>query len=232
MRLNKFLAKSGVASRRESDRLIQAATTTVNGKVVIDPAYQVQPDDDVKFDGVILKVTTDIMVIALHKPKGVITTAKDTHGRRTVFDYVSVQERLFTVGRLDKDTTGLILLTNDGELANRLMHPRYRVPRVYEAIIAGSLDEKTVQKIRKGIFIGNDEWGKADILEQRRTKGRSTVHLRLRQGKKREIRRIFEFLNIRLFSLKRLSYGAIELGDLPIGLWRKLTPNEMAQIKH
>ena len=227
MRLNKYLANAGVASRRESDRLIQAATTTVNGKVVIDPAYHVQPGDVVAYDGRELRLKEETVVLMLNKPRGVITTAKDTHGRKTVFDLIRFKERLFTVGRLDKDTTGLLLLTNDGELANKLMHPRNRVPRVYEAEIEGRVDDKTVSRIKRGVFIGDKDWGRADILEQKTVKKRSIVRLQLRQGKKREIRRIFEFQDIRVFSLHRLSYGKIKLGDLPEGNWRRLTDSEI-----
>jgi len=227
MRLNKYLAKAGVASRRESDRLIQEATTTVNGKVILDPAYLVQPDDVVAYDSKEIKLITESYVIMLNKPKGVITTAKDTHGRKTVFDLIRFKERLFPVGRLDKDTTGLLLLTNDGELANKLMHPRNRVPRVYEAEIEGRVDEKTVNRIERGVFIGDGDWGKAEFLEQKTIKKRSTVRLQLFQGKKREIRRIFEFQNIKLYSLQRLSYGKIKLHDLPEGKWRQLTDSEV-----
>ena len=128
MRLNKFLAQAGVASRREADRYIQNAMVTVNGVLENNPAYQVKDDDDVFFDDQRLKIEQNTRIILLNKPTGYITTAKDPLGRKTVMDLVHTDERLFTIGRLDKDTTGLLLLTNDGQLANTLMHPRHRIP--------------------------------------------------------------------------------------------------------
>ncbi len=129
MRLNKYLAKSGVASRRESDRLIQEGTVTVNNQVTIDPAYQVQENDEITFDGKVLTIKEKTVVYMLNKPKNVITTARDTHGRKTVLDFIPSNRRLFPIGRLDKDTTGLILITDNGEFANYLMHPKNRIPR-------------------------------------------------------------------------------------------------------
>jgi len=153
MRLNKYLAQSGVASRRESDRLIQEGTVTVNNQVMIDPAYQVQENDRVTFDGKLLKPQENTVVYMLNKPKNVITTAQDTHGRKTVLDIIPSNRRLFPIGRLDKDTTGLILITDNGELANYLMHPKNRVPRLYEAEIEGHLNSKEIAKIKKGILL-------------------------------------------------------------------------------
>ena len=149
MRLNKYLAKSGVASRRESDRLIQKGTVTVNGRVVIDPAYQVQENDSIKFDGQLLEPQEKNVVYMLNKPKNVITTARDEFGRKTVLDLVPSNRRLFPIGRLDKDTTGLILLTDNGELANYLMHPRNRIPRYYELEIEGKVSHKKLPSSRK-----------------------------------------------------------------------------------
>lgn len=230
MRLNKFLANAGIASRRESDRLIQAATTTVNGVVITDPAFNVEEQDIVLYDGQLLKLPQESIVIMLNKPLNYITTADDPQGRRTVFDLIRYPQRLFPIGRLDKDTTGLLLLTNNGDLAHRLLHPRNRVPRVYLAEIEGRLDDKSVNRIQKGIFIGDNEFGRAEVLKQVTEKKRTWVTLQLRQGKKREIRRIFHFLDVRLFSLHRQSYGSIELGNLPLGQWRRLTETEQNQL--
>ncbi len=231
MRLNKYLAKAGVASRRESDRLIQAATTFVNGQLILDPAYSVTEADEVVFDNQRIRLKTEIIVLMLHKPKNTITTLKDTHGRRTVIDLIPSKERLFPVGRLDKDTTGLILLTNDGELANYLMHPKNRVPRVYKVEIEGRLDNKSTQKIERGMYIGEGEFGRGKVLTQKTEKKRSVLTLELRQGKKREIRRMFHFLDTHIFSLKRTSYGPVLLGDLSLGHWRHLEPKEIDALK-
>ena len=227
MRLNKYLAQSGVASRRESDRLIQEGTVTINGLVMIDPAYQVQENDHVTFDGKVLKLQEKTVVYMLNKPKNVITTANDTHGRKTVLDLIPSNRRLFPIGRLDKDTTGLILITDNGELANYLMHPKNRVPRLYEAEIEGKLSPKEVTKIKKGIFIGDGEFGRGEIVRQVTRKTRSIVTISLRQGKKREIRRIFDFLGKKIYRLHRFQYGTIKLGDLQSGQWRGLTQKEV-----
>lgn len=232
MRLNKFLAHAGVASRRQSDALIKQATTFVNGELIIDPAYPVTEKDDIVFDGRKLTITKKSQVILFHKPLNVITTTFDPQGRKTVLDFVKTGERIFPIGRLDRLTTGLILLTNDGNLSNKLLHPKFGVPRIYEAEIEGILDQKTVHKISKGIFIGQGEFGRVEILKQKRVKKRSNVQLRLFTGKKREIRRIFSFLDVRLFSLIRTNYGPLSLGNLPCGKWRTLNNAEMNQIKN
>ena len=227
MRLNKFLAQSGVASRRKSDELIQMATTEVNGKVCLDPAYKVSPDDKVCFDGKRLVPIIDKVVLMLNKPEKVITTVQDTHGRKTVIDLIKSKIRLSPIGRLDKNTKGLLLLTNDGTLHQYLTHPSHQIPKDYEAVIEGKLTQDNIIKLKRGIYIGNKEYGKAEILKQNTIKGRSTIILRLRQGKKREIRRIFFRFNKKLYSLKRIKYAKLTLGNLKEGEYRQLTTNEI-----
>jgi len=227
MRLNKYLAQSGVASRRESDRLIQEGTVTVNGHVMIDPAYQVQKNDEVTFDDKVLTPQESTVVYMLNKPKNVITTARDEYGRKTVMDLIPSNRRLFPIGRLDKDTTGIILITDNGELANYLMHPKNRVSRFYEAEIEGQINPKEIAKIKKGIFIGDGEFGRGEIVKQVTRKTRSTITIRLQQGKKREIRRIFYSLGKKVYSLHRFQYGTIVLGNLQPGQWRGLTQKEV-----
>lgn len=231
MRLNKFLANAGVASRRESDRLVQAALVQVNGVVVTDPALDVDVNDVVIFNDQRVTLPDNIVVILLNKTKGVITTTSDPQGRKTVMDAIPLKMRLFPVGRLDKDTTGLILLTNDGELANNLMHPRNRVPKIYEAVIEGRLSDKEISKIRKGVFIGEGLFGRAEVLSQVTVRKRTRVRMKLHHGKKREIRRIFEFLNFRIFSLTRVAYGSLTLEGVAPGSWRYLTPEEIESLK-
>ena len=231
IRLNKYLAQAGVASRREADLLIRAATTTVNGIVITDPAYQVMPTDEVVYDGRRLKIDIEPTVVMLNKPKGVITTVRDPQNRPTVLDLIPGKTRLFPIGRLDKDTTGLILLTNDGELANFLLHPRHQIPRIYVCEIEGRLSSKMIAKLSRGIFIGGGEFGRCQVLRQNTVKKRSRVTLELTQGKKREIRRIFSALRVRLFTLHRIQYGPIKLGKLPEGRWRSLTTDEIASLR-
>ena len=231
MRLNKFLSKCGIASRRRADELIQMATTEVNGKICMDPAYDVKETDVVKYDGQKISIVHEKVVIMLHKPTKVITTVKDTHGRRTVLDIVPSKYRLTPVGRLDQDTTGLLLLTNDGDLHQYLTHPRNRIPKDYEAIIEGRMSSIQIAKLTRGIYIGEKEYGKAEIVSQETHKGRSVVILRLHQGKKREIRRIMYRLNLKLITLKRIRFAGLGLGDLPENHYRELSEIEVNSLR-
>ena len=230
MRLNKYLAKSGVASRRKSDDLIKQATTEINGQICLNPAYFVKPNDKVLYDGKKISPVREKIVIMLNKPKNVITTVKDDHGRRTVMDLLKIKTRLTPVGRLDKNTTGLLLLTNDGKLQQYLTHPSNGVIKLYEAIIEGRVDSASVEKIKRGIYIGYSEYGKAEIISQNTIKGRSKVILRLKQGKKREIRRIFFRLKKKLISLKRIGYSNLALGNLSEGEYRYLQNEEIQML--
>ena len=231
MRLNKYLAQSGVASRRKADELIQMATTEVNGKLCLDPAYSVKSSDVIQFDGKKVTLIKEKIVMMLHKPKKVITTVKDTHGRKTVMDLVPNYAGLSPVGRLDQNTTGLLLLTNDGDLQQYLTHPRNQIPKDYEAIIEGRVSSIDIKKLSRGIYIGDKEYGKAEIVDQDTEKGRSKVIIRLRRGKKREIRRIMYRLKIKLISLKRIRFSNLSLGKLPENQFRLLTHNEIKILK-
>ena len=227
MRLNKYLARSGVASRRQSDDLIRRATTEINGQICLNPAYYVKPNDKVLYDGRKISPVGEKIVIMLNKPKNVITTVKDDCGRKTVMDLLKIKTRVTPVGRLDKNTTGLLLLTNDGKLQHYLTHPSNGVIKSYEAIIEGRLDYKCVEKISKGIYIGYNEYGRAEIVSQNTRKSRSKIVLKLKQGKKREIRRIFFRLRKKLISLKRIGYSNLSLGNLREGDSRYLQNKEI-----
>ena len=227
MRLNKFVAKSGECSRRQADKYVQGGSVTVNGSLELNPAYQVLEDDDIRFDGRRIKSSIKTKTILLNKPMGYITTSHDPFKRKTVIDLINHKERLFPIGRLDKDTTGLLLLTNDGNLANLLTHPKNKIPRIYELEIDKPFESWEKKKISKKIYIGQKQWGKAEILEQKKNKGRTTVLLRLYQGKKREIRRIVYRMKKTLFSLKRIQYGPIHLDNTPIGAFRELSEAEI-----
>tara|TARA_B100000575_G_scaffold52196_1_gene38915 strand:- start:205 stop:888 length:684 start_codon:yes stop_codon:yes gene_type:complete len=225
------LAKSGVASRRKSDELIQMATTEVNGKICLNPAYDVSEKDIIKYDGRRIDLIKETIVIMLNKPKKVITTVKDTHNRRIVMDYIPKKFRLTPIGRLDQNTTGLLLFTNDGDLHQFLTHPKNNIPKEYEAIIEGRVSSSQKRKIEKGIYIGFKEFGRAEIKNQVTEKTRSQVTLQLRQGKKREIRRIFFKLKIKLFSLKRTAFSNIKLGALKEGEYRELRKSEISLLR-
>tara|TARA_Y100001970_G_C13985404_1_gene725427 strand:+ start:189 stop:821 length:633 start_codon:yes stop_codon:yes gene_type:complete len=207
------------------------ATTEVNGKICLDPAFQVFENDIVEYDGQKISPVNKTIVIMLNKPRRVITTVKDTHNRKTVMDFIPNKFRLNPIGRLDQNTTGLLLFTNDGDLHQFLTHPKNKIPKDYEAIIEGRITLSQKQKIKKGVYIGFKEYGQAEVLEQSTQKTRSKVILRLRQGKKREIRRIFYKLNVKLISLKRISFSQIKLGALEEGSHRALTKREISLLK-
>ena len=227
MRLNKFIAKSGECSRRQADKYVKGGSVTVNGSLELNPAYQVLGVDDIRFDGRRITSSEKTITILLNKPMGYITTSHDPFKRKTVMDLINHKERLFPIGRLDKDTTGLLLLTNDGNLANILTHPKNKIPRIYELEIDKPFQSWEKKKISKKIYIGQKQWGKAEILEQKKNKGRTTVLMRLYQGKKREIRRIVYRMKKTLFSLKRTQFGPIYLDNTPIGGFRDLSDAEI-----
>jgi 23S rRNA pseudouridine2605 synthase len=231
MRLNKYLALSGVSSRRMADDLIKAATTTVNNIVITDPAFRVNKNDIVRYDGKNIKINRAQIVIMFNKPLGVITSMDDPKNRPIVADYFPNKMRLFPVGRLDKNTTGLLLVTNNGDLANKLMHPKNLIPKIYEAETDMILDAKLISKIKKGVFIGYNQWAKAKIINQKKVKSRILVSLQLHHGKNREIRRLFNKINRKLFSLNRVQYGDLELGNLPLGNYRELNKRELNKVQ-
>ena len=232
MRLNKFLAKSGIASRRKSDELIKMATTTVNEEIILDPAYNVKEKDLVRFDGRLLKIDEEKIVIILNKPKNVITSVSDQFGRKTVMHFLKSKKRLAPIGRLDKDSTGLLLLTNDGDLHQYLTHPKNQIPRQYIVVIEKIIDSPKLKRITRGLSIGEGEIGRAKVLSQKMIKGRCEARLELKQGKKREVRRIFRSVKIKLFSLHRVSFGSINIGSLKIGESRFLKENEIKNLKN
>ena len=231
MRLNKYLSKSGIASRRKSDELIKMATTTVNNEIVLDPAFEVGKNDEIRYDGKLLKIDNQKVVIAFNKPKNVITSVNDPFNRRTVMDYIKHKKRLVPVGRLDKDSTGLLLLTNDGDLHYFLTHPKNEVIREYDVSIHRLIKPNEVNRIRKGINIGEGEIGRAKIVNQKMIKGRCQIRLILKQGKKREIRRIFRTLKINLYKLQRVSFAGVELNGLGESQFRFLDENEINRLR-
>ncbi|MDC3166409.1 pseudouridine synthase, partial [Candidatus Marinimicrobia bacterium] len=191
----------------------------------------VSDKDVVRYDGRRIDIIEKTIVIMLNKPKKVITTVKDTHNRRIVMDYIPKKFRLTPIGRLDQNTSGLLLFTNDGDLQQFLTHPKNNIPKDYEAIIEGRLSPLQKKKVKKGIYIGFKEFGQAEVLDQVTEKTRSKVTLRLRQGKKREIRRIFFKLKVKLFSLKRIAFSKVKLGDLKEGAYRELQKKEIFLLK-
>ena len=221
MRLAKYLAHAGVASRRASEEIIKAGRVAVNGHPVTDPATDVGNDDRIELDGAAI-AAEERVVYMLNKPRGVVSTASDTHGRPTVTDLIGSSKRLYPVGRLDQDTTGLILLTNDGELANRLMHPSYEVPRTYRAKVRGAVTEDDLRRLREGIEL---EDGRTAPAKARRVG--QDIELTIHEGRKRQVRRMLEAVGHPVVELERIALGPLRLQGLGRGEHRRLTPAEV-----
>jgi 23S rRNA pseudouridine2605 synthase len=229
VRLAKYLAHAGVASRRSAETLIVAARVSVDGTLVTDPAHDVGEHARVTVDGRPLSGAEQRVLYALHKPIGVLSTARDTHGRKTVLDLLpNSRLRLYPVGRLDADSSGLILLTNDGELANRLTHPRYEVPKTYRARLAGPpVTDKSLRALRAGIKL---EDGLTAPARARRV-GEHTIELTIHEGRNRQVRRMCEELGYPVLELTRTSFGPLELGALKPGAHRRLTDGEVQRLR-
>ena len=232
MKLFKAISSSGVLSRRKSMDAVKEAMVTVNGKLILDPSFEIQANDDIRLDNQKIKLNSDLTTILLNKPKGYLSTKSDEKNRKTIFELIPNKPPLNHIGRLDMDTTGAILLTNDGNLAQCLMHPKNKIEKEYIATSDQYINDKTINKVRKGIFIGSGQKGKAKIVSQEKMKGKVEIRLILKQGKKNEIRRIFKFLDLNLFSLKRLRIGEINLGSLPEGSWRLLSKKELKYLSN
>ena len=227
MKLFRVISSSGELSRRKSINAIQEAMVTVNGKLILDPFIDTKPEDDIRLDNKKIKYKVDITTILLNKPSGYISTKSDEKGRKTIFELVPKNPPLNHVGRLDKNTTGAILLTNDGNLSQFLMHPKNKIEKEYIATTDKYFSEKNIRRLQKGIFIGSNQKGRAKIVSQELRKGRVEVVMILRQGKKNEIRRIFKFLDLNLLLLKRVRIGEIKLSNLAEGSWRNLSKKEL-----
>src|SRR6266699_1314711 len=227
MRLNRFLAAAGVGSRRHCDELIAAGLVTINGKTCTDFSAQPRERDYVKVNGKLVHVAPPLTVM-LHKPAGFVSTRRDPHVRDTVFDLLPAKfSRLFNIGRLDAQTEGLLLLTNDGDLAQRLTHPRYKIEKEYQVTLDRPWDPALAPKLLRGIFLDGQ---RAKIA---RLHSISPMRLRvvLRQGINRQIRRMFEAVGYRVKNLLRVRIGNLRLGDLPPGHWRALTKRELQSLQ-
>ena len=225
-RLNKFLASTGLGSRRAVEELIRAGRVTVNGEAA-ELATRVSPGDDVRVDGrqVTAEATTCLL---LHKPAGVVTTAADTHGRRTVLDLVQSPLRLFPVGRLDMETTGALLLTNDGLLAHRLMHPSHEVDKVYVAEVEGRPAAAALARLRSGIELDDGPTAPAQVREL--APGR--IELRIHEGRNRQVRRMCEAVGHPVVHLHRSAYAGLTVDGLAPGRWRELEPAEIDRLRN
>jgi len=228
IRLNKFIANSGVCSRREADVLIKAGVVTVNGKIVDELGTKINPGDVVVYDGNKLKAEKKVYVL-LNKPKDFITTSDDPQGRKTVMDLVknAGDQRLYPVGRLDRNTTGLLLMTNDGELAKKLTHPKYGARKIYHVFLDKPLTRADMQKVAEGVMI-DDEKIIPDALEYAgKDNDKTQIGIELHSGQNRVVRRIFESLDYKVLKLDRVVFAGLTKKDLPRGHWRYLTEKEL-----
>lgn len=234
MRLNKYIAHAGVCSRREAAQLVKDGHIQVNGTVIIEPGVVVEEGDEVTYKGRVLKPRVNMVYFLMNKPKGVITTVKDEKGRKTVMDLMvnKTKERIFPVGRLDRATTGLLLLTNDGDLAKKLTHPSHKVKKIYHAVLDKSISEVDLDKIAAGLVL---EDGLAEVDKVGYVQGAASkkeIGLEIHIGKNRIVRRIFEHLGYTVVKLDRVYFGGLTKKDLPRGFSRPLTDKEVIMLKH
>jgi 23S rRNA pseudouridine2605 synthase len=233
IRLNKFLALAGVASRREADKLISEGRVSVNGKIVDILGTQVDGEKDrIELDGKRIKAPPSDIYLMLNKPPGYLVTAKDPFQRPTIMDLLpNLKNRVFPVGRLDFDSEGLVLLTSDGELAYRLMHPRFQVIKEYRVRVNAKPDRRTLAVLEKGIPLDGKKTAPAKFRILATTVKGTLLQAKLHEGRKRELRRMFEFKGFRVLALKRVKLGPLHLGHLKRGHWRYLTQDEIARLK-
>lgn len=233
MRINKYLAECGVASRRGADELIASGRVTVNGKKMMEPGYDVVLDNDsVAVDGRRVKPVSHYTYLMINKPKGCICTAKDELGRKTIYDYVKTDKKLDCVGRLDYDSEGLLLLTNDGDLLHRLTHPSFAVPKTYVIRIEGGITDDEIKQWKKGLTLDNGEvTAPAQVVLLDNQDGLPRLEITIREGKNREVRRMAEALGKNVVFLKRVAVGDLKLGGLGRGASRFLKPQEVAYLK-
>lgn len=231
IRLNKFLAHSGVCSRREADKYIQAGVVTVNGEVVKELGVKVLPSDKVQFEGQTLR-REKLVYVLLNKPKGFITSMDDPFDRKTVMNLVqnAVKERIYPVGRLDRNTTGLLLFTNDGQIAKKLTHPSHRIKKIYHVTLNQPLTKEHFDAITSGIEL-EDGIIKPDAIAYILEDNKKEIGLEIHSGKNRIVRRIFEHFDYVVTRLDRVKFGGLTKKDLPRGKWRFLSPAEVNMLK-
>lgn len=231
IRLNKYIANSGICSRREADKFIKTGSTTVNGKIITEMGFKVKPTDEVRFDGSIISPESKRYVL-LNKPKNYITTMDDEKGRKTVMELVhtAAKERIYPVGRLDRLTTGLLLFTNDGEMAKKLTHPKHQVKKLYQVNLDKKLSMSDLQKISEN-FVLDGKMVFVDKVSYIENKPKTEVGIEIHSGRNRIVRRIFEHFGYKVTKLDRVIFAGLTKKNLSRGIWRHLTQQEINNLK-
>lgn len=232
LRLNKYIANNSKFSRRDIDEYIVQGRVTVNGVTVTEPGHKIDlGNDKICLDGETVKQTSKWVYIAFYKPAKTITSMQDEMGRQTVMDYVNTKYNLFPVGRLDYDTTGLLLMTNDGDFANKLMHPNFKISKTYDVKLSKPLEEKHRQALMKGIML----MGKKTLpcqIKYKHNKNHAVITITLKEGRNRQVKKMFERFGYFIQKLHRAKYGNVPIGNLKIGAWRYLETKEIDDLKN
>ena len=232
MRINKYIASAGICSRRKADELISNGNVKVNGAVLREPGYDVKEGDHVEVNGTPVIGAEKPVYYLLNKPAGYVTTAKDEQDRATVLDLVAdIPERVFPVGRLDYDSEGLLLLTNDGDMMNRVLHPSREVSKKYLTKVSNQVSEENIQLLRHGVLIDGRMTSPASVRLIRRETFDTVLLISIHEGRNRQIRKMINAIGHQVVSLRRVEFGPVSLGDLPVGKWRNLTEQEIQQLK-
>lgn len=226
IRINKFIANAGVCSRRNAEKYILAGRIKVNGQVVTELATQVKPEDIVELDGKRISIATNKKYIMLNKPIGYITTSKEQFSRRSVLDLIDLEERVYPIGRLDMDSHGLLLLTNDGELTNNIIHPTKHISKQYEVRLKYNIKNEDIEKLKQGVDIGGYITRPAEVVKI----NNNTIIITIYEGKNRQIRRMCETIGNKVVDLKRVSIGNLKLGELKEGEYIELNDEDINKI--
>ncbi len=236
VRLQKYIAMCGAASRRGAEEMISGGRVAVNGEKVSEQGVKVEVGaDKVTLDGKIIKPSGKMYYIMLNKPTGYVSTAKDQFERPTVVDLVNteIKERIFPVGRLDYDTEGLLLMTNDGDLTYKVTHPKHEIKKTYIAVLKGGVTIKGLARLRSGVRLDDGfVTAPAEVEMLDAASGHTTIKITIHEGKNRQVRRMFEAVGSKVAELRRISIGKVELGNLPLGRWRHLTEHEVNYLKN
>ena len=231
-RLQKAIAARGIASRRKAEEYIRSGRVRVNGKPVTEQGVKVSAKDKIEIDGITIGQAESFVYILLYKPIKVMTTASDPQGRKTVYDLLSgVETRVFSIGRLDYDTSGLLLLTNDGELAHRLMHPGFGIEKTYEALVDGDVSKESVQQLRRGIILEGKKTSPARVRILGRDSTTTKLEISIHEGRNRQVRNMLDFIGHHCLKLTRIRYGNLNLKGLRPGEWRYLSTLEVEKLQ-